>query len=162
MLKVLFNKYLQIALYIILALIIVKGLMLPWYSKEVFAIIFMVLILNLAGNRKTLLNFEYRWLSYLGKVTYGTYMYHKLILTILLKLFLIYGWMDVSSISGGIVYHVLSLGITIVVSIISYEYFEKWFLGIKTRFTRVQSGDELPVHEAVESPIAVPTQPRTA
>src|SRR5690606_3478056 len=39
-LNILFSKYLQIALYIILALIIVKGWMLPWFSKEVFALIF--------------------------------------------------------------------------------------------------------------------------
>jgi peptidoglycan/LPS O-acetylase OafA/YrhL len=163
-LKILFNKYLQASLYIILALITVKGLMLPWYSKEVFAIIFMVLILNLAANKNTIISLEYKPLNYLGKISYGLYMYHNFVLTLVLKLFMLSGVVNVGSIGGGIIYHIVSLGLTIALSALSYEYFEKWFLGIKTRYTKVQSGNEVTASEIAlpQAEIPAKVQPRTA
>lgn len=163
-LKILFNKYLQAFLYIALAIITVKGLIIPWYSKELFAIIFMVLILNLAANPKTLIKLEYKPLNYLGKISYGLYMYHNFVLTMLLKIFMWSGLVDVGSIGGGIAYQLVSIGITIVISALSYEYFEKWFLGVKGRFTKVQSGDEVPAPEtSLPKPEIQPqVQPRTA
>lgn len=163
-LKILFNKYLQAFLYIILAIITVKGLIIPWYSKELFAIIFMVLILNLAANKNTLISLEYKPLNYLGKISYGLYMYHNFVLTLVLKLFMLSGWVNVGSITGGIVYQLVSIGLTIIVSALSYEYFEKWFLGIKTRYTKVQSGNEITTAEKETAPPAITprVQPRTA
>lgn len=162
-LKILFNKYLQAFLYIVLAIMTVKGLIIPWYSKELFAIIFMVLILNLAANKNTIISLEYKPLNYLGKISYGLYMYHNFVLTLVLKLFMLSGVINVSSIGGGIIYHIVSLGLTIAVSALSYEYFEKWFLGIKTRYTKVQSGNEVvtPV-DAITTEIPVRVHPHTA
>lgn len=142
-LKILFNKYLQIALYIIIAVTTVKGWVLPWFNKEVHALIFAVLILNLAANKKTVLNFEYKALNYLGKITYGLYMYHNLVIIVVLKFIMLHGIMDVSSVTGGILFHLIVFAITIPLSAISYEYFEKWFLKLKSRFAKVKSGDEL-------------------
>lgn len=163
-LKVLFNKYLQAFLYVALAIITVKGLIIPWYSKELFAIIFMVLILNLAANPRTLINLEYKPLNYLGKISYGLYMYHNFVLTMVLKIFMRSGLVDVGSIGGGIAYQLVSIGLTIIVSALSYEYFEKWFLGIKGRYTKVQSGNEVPATETglPQSEIPVQARPRTA
>lgn len=163
-LKVLFNKYLQAFLYIALAIITVKGLIIPWYSKELFAIIFMVLILNLAANPRTLIKLEYKPLNYLGKISYGLYMYHNFVLTMVLKVFIWSGLVNAGSIVGGIVYQLVSIGLTIIVSALSYEYFEKWFLGIKGRYTKVQSGNEVPDTETGLSQSEIPAQarPRTA
>lgn len=142
-LQVLFNKYLQSALYVILAVITVKGWVLPWYNKEWYALIFAVLILNLAVNKKSILSLEFRPLDYLGKISYGLYMYHNLVLIVILKLNMMYNILNLNSISGNVVYHVLSLGITAILSAVSYEYFEKWFLTAKARFTKVESGNEV-------------------
>ncbi|HEY9178499.1 MAG TPA: acyltransferase [Flavipsychrobacter sp.] len=162
-LKILYNKYLQAFLYTVLAIITLKGLIIPWYSKELFAIIFMVLILNLAANKNTIISLEYKPLNYLGKISYGLYMYHNFVLTLVLKLFMLSGAINVSSIGGGIIYHIVSLGLTIAVSALSYEYFEKWFLGIKTRYTRVQSGNEVAPPTSDTTPgIPAGAQPHTA
>lgn len=163
-LKILFNKYLQAFLYVALAIITVKGLIIPWYSKELFAIIFMVLILNLAANPRTLINLEYKPLNYLGKISYGLYMYHNFVLTMVLKVFMWSGLVNVGSLGGGILYQLVSIGLTIIASALSYEYFEKWFLGIKGRYTKVQSGNEVPVPETAlpQAEIPAKVQPRTA
>lgn len=145
-LKVLFNKYLQIALYLTVAVITVKGWTMPWYNNEWYAIIFMVLILNLAANGKSVLNLEFKLLNYLGKISYGLYMYHNLVLTVVLKLIIIYPIVYPGTLAGGIVYHIVALGGTIIVSAISYEYFEKWFLSLKGRYTTVSSGNEVKIN----------------
>lgn len=152
-LNILFNKYLQVAMYIVLAIVTVKGLVLPWFNQEWYALIFAVLILNLAANKKSIVNLEYKPLNYLGKISYGLYMYHNIVLIIVLKLIMMYNWIDLGTIAGSITYQLVSIGITVIVSAISYEYFEKWFLAAKSRFAKVQSGDEvaLPV---TESPIS--------
>lgn len=160
-LRILFNKYLQIGLYVTLAGITVKGVTLPWFTNELYAIIFLVVILNLAANKKSVLNLEYKWMNYLGKTTYGMYMYHNLVLIVVLKVILMYNLMDTNSWAGGITYHAISLGITILLSILSYEYFEKPFLGIKQKkYAKVQSGDE--IHLADTTSAEKQDKPRVA
>lgn len=142
-LNILYNRYLQAILYVVLLVITVKGLSVPWFTNELYAVLFMIAIINLASNKRNILNLEYKWLNYLGKTTYGMYMYHNLVLVVVLKLFIIYDVLNVSSLTGGIIYHTVSLGITIIVSALSYEYFEKPFLGIKERFAKVKSGSKV-------------------
>lgn len=151
-LKVLFNKYLQVFLYLLMAVLTVKGLVLPWFNKELYGIIFAVLILNLAGNSKSVINLEIKPLNYLGKISYGLYMYHNLVLIVILKLVMMYQLFDLGSIGGAIFYQLLSIGITIAVSAFSYEYFEKRFLLLKGRFAKVQSGNEIEGKPPVQKP----------
>lgn len=151
-LNFLFNKYLQVIVYAIIAITTVKGLVVPWYNNEWYAIVFTIVILNLAANKNSIINLEFKPLNYLGKISYGLYMYHNIAHTVLLKVIMLYSIMDVSSITGGIIYHLLSIAFTVVLSALSYEYFEKWFLSLKDRFASVKSGDEVvaPKQHAVE------------
>ena len=141
-LKVLFNRYLQYALYLILAVVILRGWAVPWFNKEFYAVIFAVLILNLSANPKTVLNLEYKPLNYLGKVSYGLYMYHNLVIFIVLKLVLPTGWFDFSSTISNTIFHLLCIAGTVLISGLSYKYFEKRFLRFKSKYTTVQSGSK--------------------
>jgi peptidoglycan/LPS O-acetylase OafA/YrhL len=79
-----------------------------------------------------------RWrsgvLQYLGKISYGLYVYHFLVLAL---------FANVLQDRTGMVYFVarlaLKLGITIVLAAFSYAVFEKPFLRLKRRFTYVAS-----------------------
>ncbi len=167
-LNILFNKYLQVALYILLAIITVKGLVLPWYNKELLALIFAILILNLAGNKNSIVNLEFKVLNYLGKISYGLYMYHNLVLIVVLKLLMMYNLADMGTVSGNVIYYTLSLGVTVILSAVSYEYFEKWFLGIKDRFAKVKSGapevesNSQPQNEEKSAPLPLRGNPQVA
>lgn len=161
-LNILFNKYLQAALYIILAIITVKGWVLPWYNKEWYALIFMVLVLNLAANNKSLVTLEFKPLNYLGKISYGLYMYHNLVLTVVLKIIMMYNLADLGNAWVNIAFHIVALALTVVVSGVSYEYFEKWFLAAKTRYAKVQSGDKISSSEASQPQVATHGQVQVA
>lgn len=143
LLNFLFNRYVQFTVYAVLAVVILRGWTVPWFNKEFYAIMFAVVILNLAANPKTILNLEYKPLNYLGKISYGLYMYHNIIIVIVLKLVLITGLLNVSSLTGGVVFHTLCLIGSIFISALSYEYFEKRILKLKTKYTVVQSGKKI-------------------
>lgn len=77
--------------------------------------------------------------SRLGKYTYGMYMYHP---TIIIFAKIIFDKTGINYMNGGkgaILLALLALILTILFSIISYNYFEKIFLKLKGRFTSVQT-----------------------
>lgn len=160
-LAVLYNKYLQIALYLVIGYITVRGITIPYFTYEFYAIMFAVLILNLSSNKKTVLNFEYKPISYLGKISYGLYMYHNIMLVIAMKLVLMIRPDMLGTLAGNILYYVLAIGMSIIVATLSYEYFEKRFIKAKIRYSDVISGDnakETPPEELTEGQKQVSAQ----
>lgn len=87
---------------------------------------------NIFEKQKTILNF-------LGKISYGIYMYHPIIM------FLCFGLINSSDIENIILYNILVyssiISLTIGISYLSYTYFEKYFLSFKHKFSKVKSGD---------------------
>ncbi len=75
-----------------------------------------------------------RIFSYLGKISYGVYMFHNFVVVIVIKKILLNndlksGWLF------ALVYGIVS----IVIPILSFEGFEKWFLKLKERFAVILS-----------------------
>lgn len=152
-LKVLYNKYLQIALYLIVFVITIKGFAVPYFTYQIYSLIFVVLILNLASNPKSVLNLEYKPLNYLGKISYGLYMYHNIVLAACLK-FLLYEGITLNSVRGNVLYYAVAITITVVIASLSYEYFEKWFITAKVKYSKIVSGDNAITEEVPESKTA--------
>lgn len=140
-LSILFNKYLQIGLYITLAIVTVKGMAVPMFNYEFYALIFAILILNLAANKQSVLNLEYKPLNYLGKISYGLYMYHNIILVVVLKFMLYYSGVALNSLTGNLVYYGLSITATVFIASISYRFIERPFIRAKVRYSEVVSGE---------------------
>lgn len=139
-LNALFNTRLQIFLYIVLFIITIRGIDIPYFTYELYALIFAVLILNLAANPDSVINLEYKPLNYLGKISYGLYMYHNIVLAACLKL-LIYNGIILDNLWGNVLYYIIAIAATVLIASISYEYFEKWFISFKIRFSKIISGD---------------------
>lgn len=130
----LFSWPIQLATYLLLAAIYIKGIYLP---QEGFSLFFAVIILNLAANPKSLLALENKVFNLLGKVSYGLYMLHAIAIALSVKLVLNFtnetGFITNVSIYG------FSLLFTIILATLSYFYFEKRFLNLKDKFTKVKS-----------------------
>lgn len=75
------------------------------------------------------------WLRYLGKISYGLYVFHGMALY--LCVYLLGGY--VHTLRAFVVYWWLGLGLTIAMAALSYQYFESPFLRLKERFARVKS-----------------------
>ena len=100
-----------------------------FYARLVLPLLFLFLILE---QNYSLFSFykigNFKRLSKLGEYTYGMYLLHPI------AIFITSLFMTTSNLGTGLVSFSISLGITILLSIISYNYFEKYFLALKNRF----------------------------
>ena len=102
----------------------------PYFTYELYAVPFVLIILNLSSNGSITNLLENRFFHYLGNVSYGLYMYQPLMVFLSIKIFA--GYLpDQYSV---ITLYVLSGILTVAVSGISYRYFETPFLKLKSRF----------------------------
>ena len=76
--------------------------------------------------------------SLMGKYTYGMYLYHPTIL-ILIKIFFDFLMWGYNSPMQNFILSIVALAISIGISILSYEYFEKHILKLKRKFSSVET-----------------------
>ena len=136
-LEILFSKYIQIIIYFLLVILITNGIQIPFINFEVYAILFGIVILNLSSNQDSLLKLENRPFHYLGKISYGLYMYHPIAIVLVLKIF-----DELKIVNVGIQY-ISIIFTTIVVAGFSYKYFERYFIDKKIKFSKIISGDNI-------------------
>jgi peptidoglycan/LPS O-acetylase OafA/YrhL len=100
-----------------------------------FASCFLLILQDQCFNTTPLFNAGFNGIiNYLGKISYGLYCWHGLAITIVLKTSLLFK-IEENHFAVFIIYPLLSLLITIVLSIISYELFERKFLKLKHYFS---------------------------
>jgi peptidoglycan/LPS O-acetylase OafA/YrhL len=107
----------------------------------IYSISFLVVIMNVAKTGRCVINLETPFFDYLGKLSYGIYMYHLLIVVFTIHaldyLFILPG--DLKLVHHIAIYSV-TFALTFIVSAISFEYFEKRFMKLKKKFTLIESG----------------------
>jgi len=121
----------------IVILFLALAIKIPHFHYQVYAILFGVIVLNLAVNDKLKNVLEWNVLNYLGKISYGIYMYHFIVL---IPVLVFASKIETDSI---ILIYSLILTITIFISSISYHYFETFFLNKKRKYTLIKSGDPI-------------------
>ena len=92
------------------------------------ALFFIIVILNVSSNPSSFLKLENKLLNFLGRISYGIYMYHLIVIYFTIKVLEIY------DINSKLLLYTLSILITCIVSYISYIIFEKRFLNLKDKF----------------------------
>jgi len=81
--------------------------------------------------------FVHPWLVYLGRISYGLYIFHATVLTILVALL-----QGLPRLIRLPLYPILGLTITVAIAATSYQWFESPFLRLKKHFQYVQSAPE--------------------
>jgi len=142
-LSVLFRKDMQWIVYIVtIGLLLLKvgafsqameGF--PSIFHEMYSFLFIIIILNLAANPNSILTLDYSWMTYLGKVSYELYMYHPIIRILSLELTEHLFKREISGWQMNLMLYSSTLLSTILISTLSYEFFEKKFLRLKNKFT---------------------------
>lgn len=135
--KIATHKITQVISWSVIALLAINKFHLASViDQEIVSMITVFLIINVSFNDKTIISLEYPFFDFLGKISYGIYVMHQLVIFYFARL------LDPLSISPVFKYpliYVGVLGITTLMAYISYEFFEKRFLKLKHRFAVVDS-----------------------
>jgi peptidoglycan/LPS O-acetylase OafA/YrhL len=116
-------------------------------DKEIYAMAFATIILNVSTNPSSIIKLNAPVFNYLGKISYGLYLYHPLALIILsypLKYLLpfIPGQLLQIGLIG-----ILTVTATILFAQLSFKYIESPILKLKSKYTKVQSTNETETEE---------------
>ena len=99
-----------------------------YFTNEIFSILFSLMILGIVGNKT--INIDNKIFKFLGKISYGIYMYHWIVIEIVFR-FLVKG--D-NLLMYNFKLYLMVVGITIFISFISYTFFEKKFIKLKENY----------------------------
>jgi peptidoglycan/LPS O-acetylase OafA/YrhL len=135
----LYNKIVQWIVFLTTIFLVANGFKLKnnleFFHYEFYSILFGILIINFACNEKRIFSMEYKVLNYFGKISYGLYMFHPIIIVFSIKLCQMFKYN-----SNYILYPLVFL-LIILFSSLSYEYFEKFFINKKLKYSDIISGD---------------------
>lgn len=130
-LKLLYNKWLFIAGAFLSIVLWGARIEIKHFNDELMSFLFAIVILNVCTNTQLNITFENSLTKFLGRISYGIYMYHWIILLFVFK------FMPAEC----IIMNIIILYITVILVIIfiawiSYETYEKLFLNLKGRYER--------------------------
>jgi peptidoglycan/LPS O-acetylase OafA/YrhL len=131
--KIFSKNFTKIFLVLILLTLLFTGYRFDYFNNLLYGIFISALIFILTREYKnTILESGFFRLG--GKISYGIYMWHAPIITFVLKSLVFF------NINSKLLAYPLILLFTMIVSWISYHYFELPFLNLKKKFTVVSQG----------------------
>jgi peptidoglycan/LPS O-acetylase OafA/YrhL len=137
-LRILYHPLVQLAALGVIFVSLWQGRNYEEFNNAIWGSAFAVLILNLASNSKSLLRLENRALDYLGRISFGIYVYHSF--AIFGALMLLRNFMPTQGVLFNSLLYCLSIGATLLLAAASYRYYESPFLRLKKRHMVIESG----------------------
>lgn len=140
MLQILMHPFVDKMTYLVFFTLVVLGIRFPIFHSEIYSVLFSVMILNLSSNPNSFVNMENRFFNYMGKISYGIYMFHILSIFVIFKLFKgqFDGWPH-QLVSVFVI--ILSTGFVTIISTLTFHYLEEPLLKMKSKFSSIISGD---------------------
>lgn len=106
-------------------------------ENEIVSVLTLILIFNQISNSKPVISLENKLFDYLGKISFGLYVYNPLVIHLLsfcfLNLKITNDFLKLTCIV------VMNLSLVILIAHLSYHHFEKRFLKLKSNYTTIQS-----------------------
>ncbi|MFM7106231.1 MAG: acyltransferase family protein, partial [Flavobacteriales bacterium] len=100
------------------------------------ALPFAIIIVNVATNGSALIRPENKIFDWLGTISYGIYVYHIVSIVITINTLRHFGFFGIiDSWFQRILIYLISISLTLLVSHLSFYYFEKYFIDLKRHFS---------------------------
>ncbi len=130
LLDILFRRDVQYGVYAFTLAFFLSGLHFTGFM-EIYALLFGFFILNVACNPGSVINLEYKWISYLGKISYGLYLYH--VIAVVLAINIMKHIQPGSAVAYNFLLYTISIAVTILICVASFELLEKPLLRYKDK-----------------------------
>ncbi|TKK65013.1 acyltransferase [Ilyomonas limi] len=110
-------------------------------DHEIIAVITAILIVNQVSNPKTIISLENKLFDQLGKLSYGIYLIHPLIIALLI---LVYQKYEIPF-TGICILHfpLITITLTYLCAYVCYHFFEHRFIKMKQQFAPVKSSSSI-------------------
>lgn len=117
----------SLSLFILISWLL--GLHFGVFSDEVYALIFSLLLLSITNNKNSKIIFKNCIIDYLGKISYGLYVYHWVVIVLVIEILKkININFNEQILSSNFLIYIFSIGLTIVLSHFSYKHIELYFI----------------------------------
>ncbi len=139
LLRAVYSPFTQVLVWGVIALTAVnKFNVYALVNDEIIAVITLLVIVNVSGNPRSFVTLDNTAMNYIGRISYGIYVYHPLVI------FLSYQWFGklirgLETNTRYILVYLLVVFVTIGLAGLSYKFFETPFLKWKDKFARVKS-----------------------
>jgi peptidoglycan/LPS O-acetylase OafA/YrhL len=130
-LNLLYNKKIQLSAFVLGFGLWIFGFHLNYFNDEFYGILFSIIVLNLSTNPNSLFKLDHKIINFLGKISYGMYIYHWIIIYLIIDFL---NYFELNNLYYNILLYTLTLSLTILTSYLSYKYFESYFLKLKLKF----------------------------
>ncbi|MCW3102619.1 MAG: putative acyltransferase [Bacteroidetes bacterium] len=143
--KLAYHPATQLLCYSFFLVLLLNVIRLPYFElikSELTSVIVAVILVNISTNPSSLLKLENRYLDFLGKISYGMYIYHSIIAVICLKIFMLFYPSSTPAYllwSAGLLLATCLL--TVLVSQLSYTFIEQRILRMKRKYSSLETGD---------------------
>jgi peptidoglycan/LPS O-acetylase OafA/YrhL len=105
-------------------------------DHEVMAIVTMMIIFSQILRKNMIIDLDKKIFNFIGKISYGIYVIHPLLIFLLSK---IIGEFQKSSFVNYLIVYFIVISITILLSYLSYNLYEKRFIKFKDKFAKIRS-----------------------
>ncbi|MBU8883059.1 acyltransferase [Kaistella sp. DKR-2] len=133
------NPYMQTAALMILFSMVINRF---WFINSIIEIFIveamtLVIIVGQINIKHRIINFDNRMMDYLGKLSYGIYVIHVLVLNLIITQI---PWHTITNqVALVAIIYLLVISSTVFLAHLSYHFLEKPFLKLKLKFTRIKS-----------------------
>ena len=135
--KITNNKIAQFLAWFVIFLVAINQFhIISFLDNEFISIVTVFLIIGQIKITNRIINLELPMFDFIGKISYGIYVIHPLIILYLSK-FIVFT--DRANMVSHVIVYICVFFTTILLSYISYQYLEKPFLRIKHKYTTVKS-----------------------
>ncbi len=131
-------RFVQVGVYLVLVLSIGFGITIPYLQFEFMALLMACLMLVATFKKESMVNYSAGWISYLGKISYGIYLFHIFAIVFACKFTSLFISQE-SNLFVTLCLAILTLLLSVFFGWVSYNYFEIVFLKLKKRFQRVDT-----------------------
>ncbi|MBD0371745.1 MAG: acyltransferase [Pyrinomonadaceae bacterium] len=142
-LKFIYHPATQLSVYALTICFLVTEAFKPVFNYTIYSVLFCIIILNIATNPRSLIKVESRAFTFLGNISYSIYMLHEIAIKISMGLLTrVYGT-TFNDASSNMALYAASIALTLGLAILSYLFYERKFLRLKTAFAIILSGNDV-------------------